>query len=258
MSFETRPPKLALSMGYEQEKIKPYNGQEEKHVLITHMFDNIAHSYDVLNHALSLGIDKIWRRRAINRLKKAQPHTLLDIATGTGDLAIQACRAMPTLQVTATDISTGMMQVGEKKVAELGLTSRIRFEVADCTALPYQDNTYDAITAAFGIRNFEDLDAGLKEMWRVLKPGGRVVLLELSEPQCFPMKQGFYVYSKWWMPFIGGLMSKDKGAYSYLTQSIKAFPQGEVLRESLLHLGFSEVWFERLSGGLCTHVVAIK
>lgn len=245
-------------MGYDQEKVKPYDGQDDKHVLITHMFDNIAHSYDVLNHAMSLGIDKLWRRRAIKRLRKTQPLTLLDIATGTGDLAIQACKAMPKVHVTATDISTGMMQVGETKVADLGLQNRICFEVADCTQLQYEDNSYDAITAAFGIRNFENLDQGFQEMLRVLKPGGRAVLLELSAPQRFPMKQGFYMYSKWWMPFIGGLMSKDRGAYSYLTQSINAFPQGEVLKERLLDLGFSDVWFERLSGGLCTHVVAIK
>lgn len=245
-------------MGYEQEKIKPYDGKEKKHVLITNMFDNIAQSYDVLNHAMSLGIDKLWRSRAIKRLAKAEPLTLLDIATGTGDLAIQACRRMPQVHVTATDISTGMMQVGEKKVQDMGLAERIQFEVADCTALQYEDNAFDAITAAFGIRNFEDLDAGFKEMLRVLKPGGRAVLLELSAPQRFPMKQGFYIYSKWWMPFIGGLMSKDREAYSYLTQSINAFPQGEVLKERLLDLGFSDVWFERLSGGLCTHVVAIK
>lgn len=245
-------------MNYKQEEIKPYGGQEEKHVLVERMFDNIATSYDRLNHTLSFGIDKRWRRKAIRCLLPHHPKMLLDIATGTGDFAIQSASMLPQVQIMATDISEGMMDVGSQKVKALGLDSRITFKKEDSTALTFQTAQFDAITVAFGIRNFQSLDTGLSEMHRVLKAGGRLVILELSYPTHFPMRQGYWIYSKIIMPTVGRVISGDKEAYSYLPASIEAFPQGEVMQEILLKAGFKEVNFTRLTFGVCTLYEAIK
>ena len=243
---------------YPQESIKPYNEDEKKSVQVERMFDNIAPAYDKLNHTLSWGIDKSWRKKAINWLKPFQPQRMMDVATGTGDFAIQACRVLNPKELIGTDISEGMMNVGRQKVKDAGLEGRISFAKEDCTALTFPDNRFDAITVAFGVRNFEDLDKGLREMHRVLDTNGKLVILELSEPDWFPMKQLYALYSKVVIPTLGKLMSKDRSAYTYLPQSIKAFPQGEVMREIILKAGFSEAHFKRLTLGICTLYTATK
>ena len=243
---------------YPQESVKPYNEDEKKSVQVERMFDNIAPAYDQLNHTLSWGIDKSWRKRAINWLKPFQPQRMMDVATGTGDFAIQACRVLNPKELIGTDISEGMMNVGRQKVKDAGLEGRISFAKEDCTALTFPDNRFDAITVAFGVRNFEDLDKGLREMHRVLDTNGKLVILELSEPDWFPMKQLYALYSKVVIPTLGKLLSKDRSAYTYLPQSIKAFPQGEVMREIILKAGFREANFKRLTLGICTLYTATK
>ena len=243
---------------YPQESIKPYNEDEKKSVQVERMFDNIAPAYDQLNHTLSWGIDKSWRKRAINWLKPFQPQRMMDVATGTGDFAIQACRVLNPKELIGTDISEGMMNVGRQKVKDAGLEGRISFAKEDCTDLTFPDKRFDAITVAFGVRNFEDLDKGLREMHRVLDDNGKLVILELSEPDWFPMKQLYALYSKVVIPTLGKLLSKDRSAYNYLPQSIKAFPQGEVMREIILKAGFSEANFKRLTLGICTLYTATK
>ena len=243
---------------YPQESIKPYNEEEKKSVQVERMFDNIAPAYDQLNHTLSWGIDKSWRKKAIDWLKPFNPQRMMDVATGTGDFAIQACRVLNPKELIGTDISEGMMNVGRQKVKEAGLESRISFAKEDCTALSFPDNRFDAITVAFGVRNFEDLDKGLREMHRVLDSEGKLVILELSEPEWFPMKQLYALYSKVVIPTLGKLLSKDRSAYTYLPQSIKAFPQGEVMKEIILKAGFKEACFKRLTLGICTLYTATK
>ena len=243
---------------YPQESIKPYNEDEKKSVQVERMFDNIAPAYDQLNHTLSWGIDKSWRKKAINWLKPFQPQRMMDVATGTGDFAIQACRVLNPQELIGTDISEGMMNVGRQKVKDAGLEGRISFAKEDCTALTFPDNRFDAITVAFGVRNFEDLDKGLREIHRVLDTNGKLVILELSEPDWFPMKQLYALYSKVVIPTLGKLLSKDRSAYTYLPQSIKAFPQGEVMKEIILKAGFSEASFKRLTLGICTLYTATK
>ena len=243
---------------YPQENIKPYNEEEKKSVQVERMFDNIAPAYDQLNHTLSWGIDKSWRKKAINWLKPFQPQRMMDVATGTGDFAIQACRVLNPKELIGTDISDGMMNVGRQKVKDAGLEGRISFAKEDCPALTFPDNRFDAITVAFGVRNFEDLDKGLREIHRVLDTDGKLVILELSEPDWFPMKQLYALYSKVVIPTLGKLLSKDRSAYTYLPQSIKAFPQGEVMKEIILKAGFREANFKRLTLGICTLYTATK
>ena len=208
---------------------------------------------------MSWGIDKAGEKRAIRLLKPYHPQRIMDVATGTGDFAIQACQMLQPAELIGTDISEGMMNVGRAKSKTAG-TGQADFIFAkeDCTALSFPDNRFDAITVAFGIRNFEHLDLGLKEMYRVLVPGGHLVILELSEPEHFPMKQGYAVYSKVVIPALGRLLSKDRSAYTYLPESIKAFPQGEIMQEIIRKAGFSQVEFKRLTMGTCTLYFATK
>ena len=183
---------------------------------------------------------------------------MMDVATGTGDFAIQACRLLNPKELIGTDISEGMMNVGRQKVKDAGLEDRISFAKEDCTGLTFPDKRFDAITVAVGVRNFEDRDKGLREMHRVLDDNGKLVILELSEPDWFPMKQLYALYSKVVIPTLGKLLSKDRSAYTYLPQSIKAFPQGEVMKEIILKAGFSEASFKRLTLGICTLYTATK
>lgn len=242
---------------YKQEVIKPY-GEGEKAQQVERMFDNIAPSYDKLNHRLSWNIDKGWRRKAIKQLAPYEPKTLLDIATGTGDFAILAAEMLRPDKLIGADISEGMMEIGRKKVREKGLQDIISFDKEDCLALSYPNATFDAVTAAFGIRNFADLDTGLREMCRVLKPGGHLSIVELTSPVSFPMKQLFHIYSHTVLPVYGRLISKDTSAYSYLTKTIEAFPQGERMTDILQKAGFSEARFQRLTFGICTMYFATK
>ena len=250
--------KYSRQMTYGQEKIKPYNDCEEKGVQVEHMFDNIAHSYDKLNHRLSWNIDKIWRRKALNRLKPYKPQTMLDIATGTGDFAIQATKILRPQKLVGADISEGMMEVGRQKTKALGLDNIISFSKEDCMNMSFCDNSFDAVTAAFGIRNFQDLDCGLREMHRVLKPGGHLCIVELTTPVKFPMKQLFKIYSHTVLPVYGRIISGDQTAYSYLTATIEAFPQGERMVEILKKAGFQKASFKRLTFGICTMYFATK
>ena len=222
------------------------------------MFDNIAHSYDLLNHRLSFGIDYMWRKTAIKQLAPYKPKAMLDIATGTGDFAIMAAKKLRPRQVVGIDISEGMMRIGAEKVKAAGLDGIISFKKEDCEHMSYADNTFDAITTAFGIRNFQNLDACLKEMCRVLKPGGKLSILELSCPIHFPMKQLFWTYSHTLLPLYGKLISKDDEAYKYLISTIESFPQGEEMTGIFQKAGFSEARFKRLTFGICTCYFAIK
>ena len=242
---------------YEQETIKPYNSGE-KAEQVEQMFDNIAPTYDRLNHRLSWNIDRYWRRKALRQLQPCHPRQLLDIATGTGDLAIPAVKMMPDVKVTAVDISEQMMKIGQEKVQKAGLAGSISFDKQDCTQLTIPDASYDAVTAAFGIRNFADLDKGLSEMCRVLRKGGHLCIIELTTPVAFPMKQLFRIYSHTVLPLYGRIISKDTSAYSYLTRTIEAFPQGERMTGILKKAGFAEARFQRLTFGICTMYFATK
>lgn len=243
---------------YGQEKIKPYGQEGEKKQQVERMFDRIAPTYDELNHRLSWNIDKGWRNKAIKQLQPFAPQTILDIATGTGDFAILSAKMLQPKQLIGADISVGMMEIGKRKVAAAHLDHIVSFQKEDCLALSFADHSFDAVTAAFGIRNFQDLDSGLKEIYRVLKPGGHLSIVELTQPVSFPMKQLFKVYSHTLLPFYGKLLSKDKNAYKYLTSTIEAFPQGEQMVEILQKAGFSNAKFKRLTLGVCTMYFAEK
>lgn len=243
---------------YEQEKITPYGEDLEKVAQVEQMFDDIAPTYDTLNHRLSWNIDKGWRRKAIKDLAAHQPKTMLDIATGTGDFALLAAQMLKPRKLIGADISEGMMEIGRQKVKEAHLEDIISFERQDCLDLSYPDGSFDAVTAAFGIRNFQSLDKGLAEMCRVLKKGGMLSIVELTAPVSFPMKQLFWLYSHTFLPIYGKLISKDERAYSYLTKTIEAFPQGEQMMQILKKAGFAETRFKRLTFGICTLYIATK
>ena len=243
---------------YKQESIKPYDDNSEKSRQVEVMFNNIAPAYDKLNHRLSWDIDKRWRKKAIKLLKPYHPKTILDIATGTGDFAIMSAKILHPEKLIGIDIAEGMMKIGKEKIMFHGLSDIISFQRDDCLNLSFDDNSFDAVTTAFGIRNFSALDKGLSEMCRVLKNGGCLCILELTAPASFPMKQLFKIYSHTFLPLYGRLVSKDKSAYSYLTATIEAFPQGEIMLEILKKAGFSETSFKRLTFGVCTMYFARK
>ena len=220
------------------------------------MFDHIAHSYDLLNHFLSWGIDKNWRRTAIDSLAPFHPQQILDVATGTGDFAILSAQRLQPRAIVGADISEGMMQIGRQKVKSLRLENVIHFQREDCEKLSFADHSFDAVTVAYGVRNFEHLDQGLREMHRVLKPGGHLLIVELSSPNRFPMKQLFALYARIVMPLIGRFISKDHSAYTYLPATMAAFPQGEIMQGILKKAGFSEVRFKRFTFGISTMYLA--
>lgn len=245
-------------MTYQQETIKPYDGDESKRVQVERMFDHIAPTYDRLNHTLSLGIDRWWRKQAIGTLTHTKPKRMLDVATGTGDFALLAYRMLQPENLVGCDISAGMMDVARQKTAAAGLDGHITFAQEDVVRLSFNEGAFDAVTVAFGVRNFEDLDRGLAEMRRVLADGGKLVVLELSTPERFPMKQLYRFYSRTAIPAISRLFGTDRNAYRYLPASIQAFPQGEVMEQILYKAGFRDVRFRRLTFGLCTLYVATK
>lgn len=243
---------------YEQEKIKPYDGEGEKGKLIEEMFDNIAPTYDTLNHRLSGNIDKGWRKKAIRQLQPFRPKQMLDIATGTGDFAILAAKELKPEHLIGADISEGMMAIGREKVKAAGLSDVISFQKEDSLNLSFPDNTFDAVTAAFGIRNFQNLDKGLAEICRVLKKGGHLSIVELTTPVKFPMKQLFRIYSNTFLLNYAKFISKDKSAYEYLNKTVEAFPQGEKMMEIFQKAGFAKSSFRRLTFGICTMYFAEK
>jgi demethylmenaquinone methyltransferase/2-methoxy-6-polyprenyl-1,4-benzoquinol methylase len=230
--------------------VVPYKEENTgKKEQVARMFDNISHRYDFLNHFLSLGIDKGWRKKAINYLKPFNPKYMLDVATGTGDFAIQALALNPD-KIVGVDISEGMLEVGKKKIAERKLTDRIELLKGDSENLPFADNTFDAITVSFGVRNFENLERGLREIHRVLKPGGHVVVLEFSRPTKFPFRQVYGFYFKFVLPKIGSVVSSDKSAYTYLPESVAAFPDGEDFIRILTSIGFNQTKCRTLTFGI--------
>lgn len=243
---------------YEQEKINPYGREGDKGELVEQMFNNIAQNYDKLNHRLSWDIDRSWRKKAIRQLCPYEPKTILDIATGTGDFALLAAKMLKPEKLIGADISEGMMAIGRKKIKAENLQDIITLKKEDCMNLSFADNSFDAVTAAFGIRNFKDLDRGLREMFRVLKTNGHLSIVELTTPVRFPMKQLFKLYSHTVLPVYGRIISHDESAYEYLTATIEAFPQGETMVQTLLRAGFSKASFKRLTFGICTMYFAEK
>ena len=238
--------------------VKPYKSSDgSKKEQVAQMFDNISHRYDFLNHFLSLGIDKIWRKKTIKILKEGQPKEILDIATGTADFAIEAMRLNPD-NVIGIDISNGMLEKGRLKINKKSLDKTIELKYGDSENLPFENDSFDAITVGFGVRNFENLNKGLSEIKRVLRQNGQLAILEFSKPKNFPVKQGFNFYSKYMLPFIGRVFSKDKSAYTYLPESVAAFPEGEDFKNILKDIGFTEIKLKRLSGGIATIYSAIK
>lgn len=221
------------------------------------MFDNIAPKYDFLNHFLSLGIDNLWRKKAIRILSRYKYDLLLDVATGTGDFAIAASKLKPS-KIVGFDLSEQMINVGKVKVQKLGLDGIIEFQKGDSEAMPFADQQFDAITVAFGVRNFENLENGLKEFVRVLKPGGVAVILEFSKPKYFPMKQLYLLYFFTILPLVGRMVSKDRSAYSYLPESVMAFPDDQKFLDILKRVGFASYSQRRLTFGIATIYIAQK
>jgi len=243
-------------------KVTPYTSpeQEDKKLQVQRMFDSIAHRYDFLNHFFSMGIDVLWRKRCIRILKREehQPKTIIDMATGTGDFAIEAVRMGLKAQITGIDLSQGMLDVGIEKLKAKGLSNRISLLQGDSENLPFEDETFEAYTVAFGVRNFENLDKGLSEMYRVLTPKSLVVILEFSKPKRFPIKQLFGFYFKYIMPTLGRLVSKDPAAYTYLPESVMAFPEGRDFLDRLASVGFEELRAITLTGGIASIYVGRK
>lgn len=240
-------------------QVKPYSAEGQKKEQVAQMFNNIAHSYDFLNHFFSLGIDILWRKKAIRILKKESPDSLLDVATGTADFAMEAVRMnLGASKIVGVDISEGMLEVGRKKIADKGLSSIIELKVGDSENLPFESNSFDAFTVAFGVRNFQNLEKGMTEMNRVLKPGALGIVLEFSKPKRFPMKQLFGFYFKYVMPAVGRLVSKDHRAYTYLPESVQAFPDGDDFLEIMKRSGYRDTRCIPLTGGIASIYIGRK
>lgn len=230
--------------------IKPYSDSDKgKKEQVAGMFDSIAEKYDFLNHFLSLNIDKVWRKKVVRILKLKKPERILDVATGTGDLAIASLKSNPK-RIDGIDISEGMLEVGKKKIISKGHDKTIFLQKGDAENIPFDDNTFDAITVAFGVRNFENLDKGLSEMYRVLKPGGICLVLEFTMPQYFPVKQLYGFYFKFILPVFGKMISKDNSAYTYLPESVKVFPQRKEFIEKLEGSSFKNTNIKNLTFGV--------
>ena len=239
------------------EIVKPYNSDKSKKEEVAQMFNNISARYDFLNHFLSLGIDHIWRRKAVNKLREIQPKRILDLATGTGDFAIALLKLNPT-QIIGMDISSGMLDVGKNKMKAKQVSHIIDMQLGDSENMPFEDAYFDAITVGFGVRNYENLEKGLTEMLRVTRSGGKIVILEFSKPKRFPIKQAFGFYSRFIIPFFGKRISKDEKAYAYLPESVAAFPEGKAFTDILSKLGYKQVDATLVSGGIATIYSGIK
>ncbi len=230
----------------------PIGEAEGKAEAVENMFDAVAPRYDLLNRVLSAGIDRYWRTRAVALLRDEQPRRVLDVATGTADLAIKIQRTLHPRETIGIDLSTEMLDRGRDKIAQRGLASRISLRRADAATLPFEDDTFDAAFVAFGVRNFEDLDAGLGDIHRVLRPGGALVVLEFSTPGAFPVKQLYDWYSHHVLPRIGGLLSPDQGAYEYLPSSVAAFPDGSDFLRRMAGVGFADLAWTPLTFGIAS------
>jgi len=241
-----------------QSEIKPYKDRDlSKKAQVAEMFNNISPKYDFLNHLLSLGIDVTWRKKAIRLLKENRPKIILDVATGTADFAIQAVSLSPE-KIIGVDISEGMLEIGRAKIKQKKLEHLIILETGDSEQLNFQDNTFDAVIVAFGVRNFENLENGLSNMQQVLKKDGKVIILEFSKPTSFPFKQIYYFYFKYVLPIIGRLVSKDTSAYTYLPESVNAFPQGDTFLRILEKTGFKNTQCIPLTFGICSIYTGLK
>ena len=240
------------------ESIKPYQDSEKgKKEQVAQMFDTISGNYDGLNKIISLGTDATWKKKILQMVQLLHPTSILDIATGTGDLAILFGETTAT-EIIGLDISQGMLDMGKKKISDKNLDSKIQMVLGDGEKIPYADNYFDVITVAYGVRNFENLDKGLSEILRVLKPNGTFIILETAVPTKFPFKQGYYVYTDFIMPTIGKLFSKDKSAYKYLSTSAQNFPFGEALNNILRKIGFIDVQDEPQTMGIASIYIASK
>lgn len=237
-------------------KVTPYKNSLSKKEQVITMFNNIAKRYDFLNSSLSMGMDSIWRRKALNKLDN-QPRNILDIATGTADFAIIAAKKTEA-QIIGIDISQGMLDIGTEKIKNRKLDKRIQLQKADCEKLPFEENSFDGITAGFGVRNFENLDKGLSEMYRVLNINGKIAILEPSTPKYFPLKQMYNIYFHHVLPIIGSLISKDKNAYKYLPESVQAFPEEKEFISKMEKIGFKECKHLPLTFGIVSLYIAIK
>jgi len=238
---------------YSHDNIVPFNeSQQSKKEQVAAMFDQIAFRYDFLNRFLSGGIDVSWRKRAIRELKELKPRKVLDVATGTADVAIMTSKYLNPEKIIGIDISEGMLNLGRQKVDKLLLSKQIELLKGDSEAINFPNETFDAITVAFGVRNFENLEKGLAEMYRVLKPGGKAVILEFSKPRRKGFKGLYNLYMNIIAPRAGQWVSKNKDAYQYLNQSVKAFPEGETFLHILQQVGFKNTTLKRLSLGICT------
>lgn len=240
-------------------EILPYPNEEgAKKEQVAEMFDNISARYDLLNRLLSFGVDKTWRTKAIKELGAISPSRVLDVATGTADIALEVAKRMKVDKIVGIDISSGMLDVGKKKVKAKNLETTIELQVADSEDIPFEKASFDGAIVAFGVRNFANLSKGLSEMSRVLKDNGKVVILEFSQPKAFPVKQFYNFYSLKLLPLIGKLISKDDRAYRYLPESVKAFPEGEDFLQILKDSGFKKVWQRRLTFGICSIYCGLK
>ena len=241
-------------------EVKPYQIDGSKKQQVSEMFDNIAGKYDFLNHFLSLNMDKTWRRKMIAELVSVQPKSVLDVATGTADVAINTVKQLKIndLKIQGVDISAEMLNIGRKKISTLGLSETIALTLGDSEQLPFEDNKFDAVTVAFGVRNFENLERGLQEMHRVLRGGGKLVVLEFSKPTTFPFRQLYNFYFKHILPLIGKLTSKDNRAYTYLYESVQAFPDGDNFITVLNKIGFKDTQCKPLTLGICSIYVGYK
>lgn len=228
-----------------------------KKEVVKEIFNDIAPRYDLLNHLLSMNIDKGWRRKAMRHMGEKEKGHLLDVACGTGDFSIAAYKA-GVQHITGIDISANMVEIGRKKVHEMGLDDRITLQTGDSEQMDFEEGTFDVVTVAFGVRNFEHLEVGLKEMQRVLRPGGKVIILEFSMPEHFPMKQLYRFYFRHILPYVGGWISGNKAAYTYLPESVMKFPQGKVFLGIMRDCGFSDVLQQKLSFGIASLYIGIK
>ena len=238
--------------------VVPYKDQSKsKKEQVANMFNTISPQYDFLNHLLSGGIDIIWRKKAIKLLQNKGIKTMLDIATGTGDFAIEALKINPE-KIVGVDISEGMLSFGQEKIKKMGLEKTIQLQKGDSEKLPFSDNSFDAVIVSFGVRNFENLQKGLTDMFRVTKPGGYCLILEFSNPRKFPMKQLYTFYSKYCLPFLGKMISKDPSAYTYLPESVKAFSDGPEFIQIFKSVGYLETNWIPMTGGICSIYIGQK
>ncbi len=240
------------------EQIKPYDSVRPKTEQVEEMFDSIAPAYDFMNRAMTLGIDKLWRAKAVKMIRRRQPADILDVATGTGDLAIKLAREIPGVRVTGVDLSEQMLAIGRDKVRLAGLSDRISLSKADCLALPMADASFDAVTVAYGVRNFEHLAQGYREMARVLRPGGMLCVVELSVPQSRLVHPFYELYTRRIIPVIGRMVSSDRSAYTYLPASIAAMPQGERMLAIMEEAGLVRPALRPLTLGVCTIYTAFR